>query len=83
MARLDILVHRGCFSESSVRTLAQFIREELPHWEIAIRSPEPHDEPTLGMSISPVFLLDGRIIVTGVPRKDWLLARLRAWEKGV
>ena len=36
----------------------------------------------LGILAFPAFLLDGRILVTGIPRKDWLLAKLREWERG-
>ena len=81
MARLDILVHRGCLSELSARTLAQEIRDELPDWDIAVRSAEQHDADTIGVLVFPAFLLNGRILVTGIPRKDWLVAKLCAWEK--
>ncbi len=82
MARLDILVHRGCLSEQSARTLAQEIRDELPDWDVDVRSAAQCDTNTFGVLVFPAFLLDGRILTTGIPRKDWLLAKLRAWEKG-
>ena len=82
MARLDILVHGGCLSEQSARTLAQEIRDELPDWDVDVRSAEQRDTDTFGVIVFPAFLLEGRILTTGIPRKDWLLAKLRAWEKG-
>ena len=82
MAYLDILVHDGCLSEQSARTFAQEIQDELPHWDIVVRPAEQRDTGTFGVLVFPVFLLDGRILTTGIPRKDWLLAKLRAWEKG-
>ncbi len=82
MARLDILVHGGCLSELSARTLAQEIQSELPDWHIDVRTAKPGDTDLFGVLVFPAFLLDGRILTTGIPRKDWLVAKLRAWEKG-
>lgn len=82
MARLDIFVHGGCLSELSARTLAQEIQSELPNWDINVRTAIPGDTDLSGVVVFPAFLLDGRILTTGIPRKDWLVAKLRAWEKG-
>lgn len=82
MARLDILVHGGCLSELSARTLAQEIQSELPDWKIDVRTAKPGDADLFGVLVFPAFLLDGRILTTGIPRKDWLVGKLRAWEKG-
>ncbi len=82
MARLDILVHGGCLSELSARSLAQEVRNEFPNWHINVRTAEQADTTLYGVLVFPAFLLDGRILTTGIPRKDWLVAKLRAWEKG-
>ena len=82
MARLDILVHRGCLSEQSARTLAQEIQQELPDWHIDIHAASKENCDALGVLVFPAFLLDGRILATGIPRKEWLLARLKEWERG-
>lgn len=82
MAHLDILVHRGCLSEQSARTLAREIQYELPNWRIDVRPAEKQDSDSLGILAFPAILLDGRILATGIPRKDWLLAKLREWERG-
>jgi hypothetical protein len=79
MARLDILVHRGCLSEQSARTLAREIQHELPTWHIDVRAAETED--SVGILAFPAFLLDGRVLATGIPRKEWLLARLKEWER--
>lgn len=81
MARLDILVHRGCLSEQSARTLAREIQHELPDWHIDVRPAEREDAGSSGILVFPAFLLDGRILATGIPRKDWLLEKLREWER--
>lgn len=82
MARLDILVHRGCLSEQSARALAQEIQQELPalHIDVCVASKEDCD--ALGILVFPAFLLDGRVLATGIPKKGWLLAKLAEWEKG-
>ncbi len=82
MARLDILVHRGCLSEPSIRTLASELKLDLPHWDISVRAPTHCDEDLHGTIISPAFLVNDRVLVTGLPKKDWLLSRLHAWEQG-
>lgn len=82
MARLDIFVHGGCLSELSARILAQEIQRELPNWDINVRPAIPGDTDLSGVVVFPAFLLDGRILATGLPRKDWIVAKLRAWEKG-
>jgi predicted DsbA family dithiol-disulfide isomerase len=69
-------------SEHSARTLAQEIQHELPDWHIDVRPAEKQDADSLGILAFPAFLLDGRILATGIPRKDWLLAKLREWERG-
>lgn len=82
MARLDILVHKGCLSELSARRMAQEIREELPNWDIDVRLAGQCDADTLGVLVFPAFLIEGRILTTGIPKMEWLMAKLRAWEAG-
>jgi len=81
MARLDILVRRGCMSEQSARALAKEIQQELHAWHIDVRTADKHDSDSLGVRVFPTFLLDGRVLATGIPQKDWLLARLKEWER--
>jgi len=80
MAHLEIVVHRGCLSEQSVRTLAREIQHELPNWNIDVRLAEQEDTDMIGIVVFPAILLDGQILATGVPRKEWLLAKLREWD---
>lgn len=80
MARLDILVHRGCMSELSARSLARELQQELPAWHIDVRAGEVGDTDSLGILVFPALVLEGRVLVTGIPQKEWLLTRLREWE---
>ncbi len=81
MARLDILVHQGCLSEQSARALAQEIQHELPGWQIDVRPAEKRDTASLGILVFPTFVLEERVLVTGIPQKEWLLARLKEWAR--
>lgn len=80
MANLEIVVHEGCLSEHSVRRLAKEIQHELPHWDITVRLAEQEDRDSLRILVFPAILLDGQVLATGVPRKDWLLRKLREWD---
>ena len=82
MARLDILVHGGGLSEGPVRRLALDLQRELPKWQIDVRIAESVDRDRLGVVAFPVFLCNGHTVTSGFPQKDWLLAKLRAWENG-
>lgn len=81
MARLEILIHGGCLSELSARTLAQEVQREFPNWEINVRTATSSDGDLSGVVVFPAFLLNGRLLATGMPKKDWLMAQLREWEK--
>ncbi len=81
MARLDILIHPGCMSEQLARNLAEEIRDRFPNWHVDVRAAESRDTHTLGVVVLPAFVLEGRLSVTGVPAKDWLLRRLKEWER--
>ena len=32
----------------------------------------------LDVVVTPAFILDGKLLVVGVPRKEWLIARLNS-----
>lgn len=77
MVCLDILIHGGCLSDVSVRALACDIQSEFPNCKINLRTISPSDKVPSGIMVLPAFLLDGRLLATGIPRKDWLVAQLR------
>lgn len=80
MAHLEILVHRGCLSERSARTLVKEIQHELPNWDIDVRLVEREDADRISHLVFPAVLVDGQILTIGIPRKDWLLMKLREWD---
>ena len=81
MAHLEILVHRGCLSEQAARRLAQELQLVLPEWRINVRHAQQRDADVLEIVVFPAFVLEGRVLVTGIPEKEWLLSQLRTWEE--
>lgn len=81
MARLDVLVHQGCLSERTARGVAREIQAELPTWEIAVRQVTDGESVSLGIMVFPAFLLNGRVLATGIPKTAWLVSQLRKWEQ--
>ncbi|MBS0170900.1 MAG: hypothetical protein JSR62_11145 [Nitrospira sp.] len=77
MARLTILIHRGCLSDTAVERLAEDIRHQLPDWTIELIPAELSTESS-GLVAFPAFLVDGIVVATGLPEREWLLKRLRA-----
>jgi len=77
MARLTILAHQGCLSIRSVQKLAEEIRGQLPDWTIELIPAELSAESS-GLVAFPAFLVDGTLVATGLPEREWLLKRLRA-----
>ena len=76
MARLTILIHQGCLSDHSVQMLAEEIQGHLPDWTVDI-TPAELSADSSGLVAFPAFLVDGTLLATGLPEKEWLLQRLR------
>lgn len=53
----------------------------LPEWRIDVRHAQQRDTDVLGIFVFPAFVLGGRVLVTGIPEKEWLLSQLRTWEE--
>lgn len=79
MNLLEVFVHPGCISEKSALALARELQAAWPALEVRIRSvPEASERAqTLGIIVTPAFVLNGTIIAVGVPRKGWLIAKLQ------
>ncbi|MEW6247939.1 MAG: hypothetical protein AB1555_14670 [Nitrospirota bacterium] len=81
MARLEVFVHKGCLSEQRARGLARAIHEALPAWEICVRHVSDTEADAAAVIALPAFVVDGQVVATGIPQKDWLVAKLREWER--
>jgi len=79
MKLLEVFLHPGCLSEDAAMALVRDIRPVFPELEVRIR-PIPQSlslAQALGIKIFPAFVLDERVLAVGVPRKEWLVAKLR------
>lgn len=81
MARLEVFVHQGCLSEQRARGLARAIHEALPAWEVCVRHVSDKETDALAVIALPAFVVDGQVLATGLPQKDWLVAKLQEWER--
>lgn len=76
MAVLEIFVHRGCLSELSALGLGNQIQEALPGLQVRVVDDRERAR-TLGIVALPAFVLDGNLLVVGIPRREWLIRLLR------
>jgi predicted DsbA family dithiol-disulfide isomerase len=76
MAVLEIFVHRGCQSEQSAFGLGAQIQEAFPSLQVQVVD-DWERARTLGIVALPAFVLDGNLLVIGVPRREWLMRLLR------
>lgn len=78
MALLEVFVHPGCLSETSAQVLADELRplcrDLTIHNRALVESKDRAD--ALGISVTPAFVFNGKLIAVGVPRKEWLMRRL-------
>lgn len=79
MNLLEVFVHQGCLSESTALALGREIMTVCPDLAVRICTfPEMRDRAeALGITVMPAFVLNGKIIAVGVPRKEWLVAKLQ------
>lgn len=76
MPLLEIFVHSGCPSEQPAVALADELRKEFPTWLVQVVDDQARAED-LGLVVLPAFVLNGRVLAVGVPRKEWLFRQLR------
>ena len=79
MNLLEVFVHTGCISGKSALALARDLQAVWPALEVKIQPfPEASERAqALGVIVEPAFVLNGKIIAVGVPRKAWLVAKLQ------
>jgi hypothetical protein len=80
MVVLEVFIHKGCTSEQPALTLVRELEKEFPTWTIQIRQIGCQQAVALQHSVLPAFVVDGRVVAVGVPRKEWLVRRLRQWS---
>ncbi len=76
MPLLEIFIHAGCFSERTARALAAEIQKECPAWRVeVVENRERASEQ--GIVAVPAFVADGKLVAVGVPKREWLVQKLR------
>ncbi|MBI4400725.1 MAG: thioredoxin family protein [Nitrospirae bacterium] len=76
MAVLQVFVHHGCMSGQHARVLAEEIMKHCPGLQVEVVE-DQHRAQALGVVVLPAFVLNGKVIAVGVPRKEWLVRKLR------
>lgn len=77
MALLEVFVHPGCLSERPALALIDDIRKEFPAWQIRVWRSGQERARALGIIIVPAFVLNGTLVAVGIPRREWLVKKLR------
>ena len=81
MKQMDFYFHDSCLSRQSVLLLAREIQQDCPAWHIAIHPLLEHEVKALGFHVLPTIVMNGSTVAAGVPRKDWLLERMKECER--
>ena len=81
MRQMDFYFHDSCLSRQSVLLLAREIQQDCPAWHIAIHPLLEHEVKALGFHVLPTIVMNGSTVAAGVPRKDWLLERMKECER--
>ena len=81
MRQMDFYFHDSCLSRQSVLLLAREIQQDCPAWHIAIHPLLEHEVKALGFHVLPTIVMNGSTVAAGVPKKDWLLERMKECER--
>ena len=81
MRQMDFYFHDGCLSQQSVLLLAREIEQDCPDWRITIHPLLGHEAKALGFHVLPTIVMNGSTVIAGIPKKDWLLERMKECER--
>jgi hypothetical protein len=80
MRQVDFYFHDGCLSQQSVLLLTRELRQDCPTWQILVHPLLQHEAKALGFQILPTIVMNGSTVAAGIPKKDWLLERMKECE---
>lgn len=81
MHQVDLYYHAGCLSQQTILLLAKDLEQGCPGWTVASH-PLLDDEVTAkGFQVLPAVVINGRVVASGIPRKEWLVRILREWDQ--
>ncbi len=81
MKQMDFYFHDNCLSRQSVLLLAKELQQDCPAWHIEIHPLLEHEVKALGFHVLPTIVMNGSAVATGIPKKDWLLERMKECER--
>jgi len=81
MRQIDFYFHDDCLSQQSVALFARELRQECPSWHISIHPLLEHEAKALGFHVLPAIVINGCTVAAGIPKKDWLLERMKECER--
>jgi hypothetical protein len=81
MHEMDFYFHEGCVSCQSILLLSKELQQECPTWRIAIHSLSEEQVKATGFHILPAIVISGATIAIGLPKKDWLLEKMKECER--
>ena len=81
MRQMDFYFHNGCLSRQSVLLLAREIQQDCPTWHIGIHPLREYEATALGFHVLPAIVMNGSTVAAGIPRKDWLLKKMKECEE--
>ena len=81
MRQIGFYFHDGCLSQPSVLLLAREIQQDCPDWHIMIHPLLGHEAEALGFHVLPTIVMNGSIVTAGIPKKGWLLERMKECER--
>lgn len=80
--RLEIVVAADCHGCREARALAHDLRDRLPALDVDLIELDGGRPAPLGVVATPTYLLDGRVISLGNPRREWLLEEIARLQHG-
>jgi hypothetical protein len=78
---MDFYFHDSCMSRQSVLLLARDIQQNCPAWHIEIHPLREYEATALGFHVLPTIVMNGSTVAAGIPKKDWLLERIKECER--
>ena len=77
---LEMFIHSGCLSEDAASLLLLEVTAMSPDLHVEVRLlPQAQDRAeAVGIVVTPAFVLNGEVIAVGVPKKEWLVAKLNS-----
>lgn len=81
MQEMNFYFHEGCVSSQSILLLSKQLQRHSPTWHITIHSLSEEEVRSTGFLILPAIVINGVTVAIGLPKKDWLLKKMKECEE--